>query len=363
MATNKKQIQNLEAGLRGLQNSFSTMEKGVNNKLHHLEEAINKMTALLTTKSTTASSSNTQDSPVVPPLLISRDDSHNQPEGWTQRALVETFMGGLKPKVVDGIRMFKPTSLKEAISLTRMRDEQLTHQRQSFRSVNKSTAEPSSPTKAIPPTKRLTWNEMQKRQAQGLCFNCDEKFTTGHCCKGPQLLILDGEAEDAGIDEQDDSKVFQPKISLHALLGWTTQKTMRVWAKIDNHDVVILIDSGSTHNFINDRMANVLHLPATLIKPFDVKVADGKPLTFRGKFDNVNILIQGIPFALTLYALPLNGLDVVLGIHWLAQLGTVVCNWKQLTMEFLWNNQTQRLEGIDYNGIQSTSMKVISKNV
>ncbi|KAF2284990.1 hypothetical protein GH714_034151 [Hevea brasiliensis] len=146
--------------------------------------------------------------------------------------------------------------------------------------------------------KRLTWNEMQKRRAQGLCFNCDEKFTTRHHCKGPQLLILDGEAEDAGTDEQDDSKVFQPKISLYALSRWTTQKTI-------------------------DRMANVLHLPATPIKPFDVKVADGKPLTCRGKFDNVNILIQGIPFALTLYALPVNGLDVVLGIHWLAQLGMV----------------------------------------
>ncbi|KAF2299218.1 hypothetical protein GH714_030990 [Hevea brasiliensis] len=221
--------------------------------------------------------------------------------------------------------MFKPTSLKEAISLARMRDEQLTCQRQSSRSVNRFIAESSSPTKAktTPPMKRLTWDEMQKRRAQGLCFNCDEKFTSGHRCKGPQLLILDGGTEESDTDEQNDLGVLQPEISLHALSGWTTQKTMRVWAKIDHHEVVILIDSGSTHNFISDRMANVLHLPTTPIEPFNVKVADGKPLTCKGKFDNVNILIQGIPFALTLYALPLSGLDVVLGIQWLAQLGTV----------------------------------------
>jgi hypothetical protein len=41
-------------------------------------------------------------------------------------ALVGTFIGGLKVEIVDGIRMFKPQALKEAINLARMRDDQLT---------------------------------------------------------------------------------------------------------------------------------------------------------------------------------------------------------------------------------------------
>ena len=32
----------------------------------------------------------------------------NRVQGWTQKALVGTFMGGLKSEVTDGIRMFKP---------------------------------------------------------------------------------------------------------------------------------------------------------------------------------------------------------------------------------------------------------------
>ena len=48
----------------------------------------------------------------------------NRVHGWTQKALVSTFMGGLKSEITDGIRMFKPRTLKEAISLARMRDEQ-----------------------------------------------------------------------------------------------------------------------------------------------------------------------------------------------------------------------------------------------
>ena len=41
--------------------------------------------------------------------------------------------------------------------------------------------------------KHLSWEEIQKERAQGLCFNCDEKFTAGHRCRSPQLLLLEGD--------------------------------------------------------------------------------------------------------------------------------------------------------------------------
>jgi len=60
MATNKERIENLEAELGGLQHSVSQMELGLNDKLHHMEEVINKLfVALLSTKD--PSSSNTND--------------------------------------------------------------------------------------------------------------------------------------------------------------------------------------------------------------------------------------------------------------------------------------------------------------
>jgi hypothetical protein len=41
----------------------------------------------------------------------------NRVQGWTYKALVGTFMGGLKSEIAEGIRMIKPHSLKEAFSL------------------------------------------------------------------------------------------------------------------------------------------------------------------------------------------------------------------------------------------------------
>jgi len=49
-------------------------------------------------------------------------------QGWTQKELVGIFMRGLKPKIAEGIRMFKPKSLNEAISLAQMQNDQLTCQ-------------------------------------------------------------------------------------------------------------------------------------------------------------------------------------------------------------------------------------------
>ena len=51
----------------------------------------------------------------------------NKVQGWTQKALVGTFMGELKTDIVDGIQMFKLKTLKEVISLAKIKDEQLNH--------------------------------------------------------------------------------------------------------------------------------------------------------------------------------------------------------------------------------------------
>ncbi|XP_034707028.1 uncharacterized protein LOC117930485 [Vitis riparia] len=304
----------------------------------------------------------------------------NQVQGWTQRALVGTFMGGLRPDISDGIQMFKPQTLKEAISLARMKDDQLARQRRFGR-----LAPPTRAPLTLPPTqlatppapaasvRRLSWEKMQRRRAQNLCFNCNDRFTTGHKCLGPRILLLEGYEDnddllcDEVTEEQPAGQNHEgspgPEITLHALMGWTVPKTMRIATRIGAHDVVVLIDSGSTHNFISECMANLLRLPVVLTKSFKVRVANGENLRCQGRFEEVQINLQGTIFSLTLYSLPLTGLDIVLGIQWLELLGSVVCDWRELTMEFMWENQTKKLVGIDGQHIQAASIEELTKEI
>ena len=59
-------------------------------------------------------------------------------------------------------------------------------------------------------------------------------------------------------------------------------------------------------------MANMFQLPIVPTKSFNVKVTNGEPLKCQGRFENVHIALKNVSFVLTLYALPLDGLDLVL---------------------------------------------------
>jgi len=136
---------------------------------------------------------------------------------------------------------------------------------------------------------------------------------------------------------------------------------MRVVAKIESLEVVALINSGSTHNFISDCVAHLSQLPVVHTNPFKVRVANEEKMSSQGRFEQVPVNLQGIPFLLTLYALLIAGLDLVLGFQWLEMLGSVTCNWKQLTMEFQWENTPQKLQRLYQRSIQKASLKELSK--
>jgi hypothetical protein len=60
MGTNNERIESLESGLSGLQNSFSRMEVGVTDKLHHIKDVLSKLSEILQSNQT-ASASNPSD--------------------------------------------------------------------------------------------------------------------------------------------------------------------------------------------------------------------------------------------------------------------------------------------------------------
>ena len=69
MATNKERIENLEVGLGGLQANLSRMVLGVNDKLHQLENAISKISEVLSTRQEPTSSNVTTDNLLMAVLV------------------------------------------------------------------------------------------------------------------------------------------------------------------------------------------------------------------------------------------------------------------------------------------------------
>ncbi|KAH9781715.1 hypothetical protein KPL71_008583 [Citrus sinensis] len=117
----------------------------------------------------------------------------------------------------------------------------------------------------------------------------------GHKCTRAQLLILESEATPGETTEEiseiirgtKQEETDDPEITFYALTGWTAPQTMRVMARIGPYEIVVLIDSGSTHNFISTRLANFLQLPIEPTATFSVRVANREKLTCQGKFEKL----------------------------------------------------------------------------
>jgi hypothetical protein len=74
----------------------------------------------------------------------------------------------------------------------------------------------------------------------------------------------------------------EPEISLNAITGTPNPKTMRIIGVLRNQKVVILIDSGSTHNFVDAKLAEVLGIISTNGDAIKVRIANGQIINIPG---------------------------------------------------------------------------------
>ncbi|XP_075103126.1 uncharacterized protein LOC142177943 [Nicotiana tabacum] len=110
--------------------------------------------------------------------------------------------------------------------------------------------------------------------------------------------------------------------------------------------VQVLIDTGSTHNFLDLNTAKKLGCVLTAISPFDVFVADGKKVQNNYICKKLVWKMQGVSFDSDMLVLPIGGCSMVLGIQWLIALGDIMWNFKKLRMEFSIMGHKVSLRGI-----------------
>ena len=194
---------------------------------------------------------------------------------------------------------------------------------------------------------------MSQRRAEGLCYNCDEKFVMGHRCK--KLFVI----EIVGFDDADTNPTAAtisatddtPGISLHAISGVRARgcQTIKVHVSIGNTTGIALLDSGSSHNFIDVDMAWRAGVPLQPCPHLAVTVANGDRVASPGKALHQPVGISGEAFDIDLYALPLGDYDMVLGVQWLGILGPILWDFARHKLSF-----TQAGRRITWTGTDTT---------
>ncbi|XP_024979726.1 uncharacterized protein LOC112516745 [Cynara cardunculus var. scolymus] len=303
----------------------------------------------------------------------------NQIQGLSAEALLDCFISGHRNDIRRDVVAQSPQSLAKAVSLAKLFEEKYVsipvskpYTPASFPrsttplATTKSPLPPLLPTPSKPITatskqpsiKRISPAEMQIRREKGLCYTCDEKFSLGHKCPNRQMLLLMGDDEDIHFitttHSSDPPFIEEPPVSFpppdhhlsfNAIRGYQSKGTLRFTGYINGMELQILLDSGSSDNFFQPRLAHCLKLPIQPSPNFKVMVGNGNNLTAEGFVDNLHVVIQGHRLHVPVYLLPITGAELVRGASWLATLGPRIADFNALSMKFYHDNSFVTLYG------------------
>ncbi|CAJ2662565.1 unnamed protein product [Trifolium pratense] len=306
----------------------------------------------------------------------------NRVYGLSNDALIDCFVSGLNNEIRRDVLIHTPSSLVKAVSLAKVYEEKYDSnlKNQKPNHTNYSTNKPffnksetstrnSAPILNTPPTrpmsqfqknpniKRISPAERQLRRDKGLCYWCDEKFSFTHKCPNRQLMLLqyDDNDENSEIDsaiQSPDSTTDSPTtnipehhLSFNAMKGTSHIGILRFTGSIEQIKVQILIDGGSSDNFLQPRIAKCLKLPVEPASTFRVLVGNGEIMTAEGMINQLPLDIQGHKLEIPVYLLPVAGADVILGASWLATLGPHVADYASLTLKFFLEGKFVTLVG------------------
>ncbi|GJZ35754.1 retrotransposable element Tf2 [Tanacetum coccineum] len=264
----------------------------------------------------------------------------------TESQAISMFIGGLPASIELNVRMFKPRSLTDAFGLAGLQEATLAALKQrntpilttpkttSGWNANRSVTYPSKSTittLALPAPNNQT----------EFCHKCERKMFT---------LEITGQEEEECLEEEEEEESdmiayelsnqtsqSSPHISLNALSGIPTHNTMKVRGHVLKRLLHILMDSGSTHNFLDIYMAKRLGCKIRNTCPLEVSVAGGSKLISQYMVKDFQWKLQGIVFETDVMLFPLGGCEMVLGVQWLSTLGTIQWNFKDLVMGTIQN--------------------------
>jgi len=173
------------------------------------------------------------------------------------------------------------------------------------------------------------------RKAEGQCIRCGERWRPGHKCAPVMQLHALQEVWNLCQDEFDMSECSANEevssvtteenapaqlfllMSASATSGNASVRSMQFTGSIEGHDILILVDSGSSHSFIDSSVAAQLLGVCAMPSTISVQVANGSSVPCSQEIPMAVWTVQGYEFHSNLKVLPLGSYDMILGMDWL----------------------------------------------
>jgi hypothetical protein len=320
----------------------------------------------------------------------------NRVYGVSTEAFLDCFLSGLQADIRRDVIALSPANLPKAFALAKLFEEKYLAQNKKYSPnnqkspntynnyqskmapiTNKPDPNPNqNPQKTqLPPLlptpnqkpmtiKHISPAEMQIRRDKGLCYFCPERFSHTHRCPNRRLMMLQLTDDEFAIldpdppaDDNDTvSETTQHHLSLNAMNGNGGMGIIRFTGTIDNTEVQVIVDGGSSDTYLQPRIAQFLKLPVEPTPKFQVLVGNGQCLSVEGMVRKLPLQVQGQELVMPAYLLPVAGADLILGSSWLATLGPHIADYASLTLKFYQQGRFITLQGDRAKGPQQAQL-------
>lgn len=239
--------------------------------------------------------------------------------GISEKNLVDVFFNGLKPEMKEVVKMKEPQGLRQHMAaVITMEDSAfcksvaaVSHSVSTPRATGyiplRSSSQHNSTNQSVTTSnktntvqqqqqqrqgpRRLTPAEVAEKRRLGLCYKGDQKWSKTHECKFLELQVLsivDGcEVEicnETWIDtfEDENGTITELMVmSLASFFGLSSPTTTKVWGSIGKLKIVVMLDSGATHNFLSPQVVKQLNITPVRDRKLEILLGLGLQLMER----------------------------------------------------------------------------------
>ncbi|KAL5211653.1 hypothetical protein ABZP36_022500 [Zizania latifolia] len=297
---------------------------------------------------------------------------------------VTKFVEGLRNEIRSAVIMHRPKDLDSACALALLQEEALDGNRRKESTKGSSTFVPRNTGKGVPlplplpPLKvnATPYNEIRRnnddyrsqtrddrvaalrayRRSKGLCFTCGEKWGPEHTCSTSiQLHVVEELIHAVQGDNEPtlNSELHSPPetelcmaLSPQAANGTESVQSFRVRGWVQGAEMLMLVDSGSTHSFIDHQLGMKLLGVESLPRKIPVRIANGEYSFCTLAIPACKWWLQGREYSCNFWLLELGSYDAILGMDWLQEFSPMRIDWNSKWLEYAHQGQTIRIQGI-----------------
>jgi hypothetical protein len=225
-------------------------------------------------------------------------------EGMSHAFFQECFISSLKDEICAHVLMARPQSWVEATKRAKELQQVVSSQNRKPSFIPHT--KPVNPTPPSTPLKiqNLTRAEMVEHQLQGLFYNCDDKYFLGQKCKEQNIFMAISEdvleeyvkaplvsvsPVPTDITPPSNPPRVELVISLNSLTDFSSPQTLKLIGYIKHRKVIILVNSGSDHNFIHRCIAQETNCYICVVNNFQIIIANGGSMKCGGRCKNVSL--------------------------------------------------------------------------